>query len=271
MSGPDSIESELAALADGTLQGERREQLLVQVADSPELATELERQHRALALVGTLDGIHAPMPMRRSIEALAAAGSPPAAARPASVGGEQRRPRRLRLQAGLALAAAAVAIVVLVALSGGGSSSHATPTLLQASSTGLRPARRPAPRESSHNSHLLTASAEGITFPYWESLPPRPHGWTATGARTDTVGGRTVTTVFYGDHADRRIGYSIVSGSALPIPTRSTTIRRSGMVFHTLKSRGATVVTWRERGHTCILTARAVTSGTLVHLASWRA
>ncbi len=270
---PEDTHSELATLADGTLQGERREQLLALVADSPELAAELERQRRALALMGALEQVEAPAALRRSVEALGAGegvSASPRAARPRL----PRAPRtrhlgRPRLVAGVALAAV-VAIVVAVVVGGSSTGGGATPTVLQASGAGLQPATRPAPAESPRDRRVLAASAAGISFPYWAARPPaHPLGWRATGARLDTVGGRTVTTVFYGDHAGRRLGYSIVSGAALPVPAGAA-VQRGGLTFHVLRSGHTTVVTWREAGHTCILTAHGVAPGTLERLATWQ-
>ncbi len=274
---PEDTHSELAALADDTLQGERREQLLALVADSPELAAELERQRRALALVGALERVQAPAALRHSVEALATGEGVSESPRAAS-GRLPHVPRarhlgRPRLVAGVALAAV-VALVVAVVVGGGSGGGGATPTVLQASDAGLQPATRPAPAESPRDGHVLAASAAGLPFPYWEarplSRPPgRPLGWRATGARLDTVGGRTVTTVFYGDRAGRRIGYSIVSGAALPVPAGAA-VQRRGLTFHVVRSGHTTVVTWREAGHTCILTARGVAPGTLERLAAWQ-
>ncbi|MGH2855467.1 MAG: hypothetical protein ACRDLF_14895, partial [Solirubrobacteraceae bacterium] len=176
-----------------------------------------------------------------------------------------RRPVRLRLQAAVAVAVVAAVAVVLALTTGGSGTPTAAPTLLQASSVALSPSTQAAPAESSRNRHLLAASAAGISYPYWGG----ELGWRAAGARTDTVGGRTVTTVLYTDRNARRIGYSIVSGGVLPVPAGSTAIERHGMRFHVVAAKGATVVTWREAGHTCILTARGVGARTLVHLASW--
>jgi hypothetical protein len=174
---------------------------------------------------------------------------------------------RPRLLAGVALAAVVAVVVALVASGGGSTGGGAAPTVLQASgAAGLQPATRPAPAESPRNGHVLTASAAGISFPYWEAPPLR---WRASGARLDTVGGRTVTTVFYGDRAGRRIGYSIVSGAALPLPAGAA-LQHGGLTFHVLRSGPTTVVTWREAGHTCILTARGIAPGTLVRLAAWQ-
>ncbi|HEV3321058.1 MAG TPA: hypothetical protein VG147_02570 [Solirubrobacteraceae bacterium] len=279
---PEDIHAALAALADGTLPEPGRESVLARVAESPELAAELEDQRRAVMLARSLERVEAPTLLRRSIE-LAATGD--AAIRDATAGegstsagfgrsaqpkrerGSRRSPSFLRrpprLAAGVAFAAAVAVVLVLVLATGGGTSA---PTVLQASSSGLGTATGAAPAESPHNPHLLAASAAGIGYPYWGGKL----GWRAVGARTDTVGGRTVTTVFYTDSRARRIGYSIVSGAALAIPAGSASVQRHGVSFHVLRHANPTIVTWREAGHTCILTARGVSAGTLMRLATWQ-
>jgi hypothetical protein len=152
---------------------------------------------------------------------------------------------------------------VLVLTTGG---STGAPTVLQASGAGLRTATGAAPAENPYNPHLLAASAAGIDYPYWGGKL----GWRAVGARTDTIGGRTVTTVFYTNSRARRIGYSIVSGAALEIPAGGSSVQRHGVSFHVLGHANPTILTWREAGHTCILTARGVGAGTLMRLATWR-
>ncbi len=275
---PEDIHAMLAALADGTLPEERRESLLARVGESPELAGELEDQRRAVALVRSLDRLEAPTLLRRSIERASSGDLATAAGegRPGGVGGAEpsgrardrnaRRslsPRRQpRLAAALAITAAVVVVLVLV-LAG---ATTTAPTVLQASSSGLRTATRTAPAESPHNPHLLAASAAGIYYPYWDGKL----GWRAVGARTDAVGGRTVTTVFYTDSRARRIGYSIVSGAALAIPSGNASVQRHGVSFHVLSHANPTIVTWRAAGHTCILTARGVSAATLMRLATWQ-
>ncbi len=277
---PEDIHAALAALADGTLPEQRRESVLARVAASPELAAELEDQRRAVILVRSLERVEAPALLRRSIE-LAAAGDTATAGegRPAGTGAAvppayvrartrdarrsltRRRPPRL--VAGVAFAAAVAVVLVLVLATGGGTSA---PTVLQASGAGLRTATGAAPTENPHNPRLLAASAAGIDYPYWGGKL----GWRAVGARTDTVGGRTVTTVFYTNSRARRIGYSIVSGAALAIPPGSASVQRNGVSFHVLSHANPTIVTWREAGHTCVLTARGVGAGTLMRLATWQ-
>jgi hypothetical protein len=275
---PEDIHAALAALADDTLPAQPREALLAHVAESPELAGELEDQRRAVMLVRSLERVEAPTLLRRSIE-LAVAGDTAATGegRPASAGaaaattsGRARDARRSltlrrpqRLAAAVAFAAAVAVVLVLVLTTGGATSS---PTVLQASRSGLGSATHAAPAESPHNPHLLAASAAGIDYPYWGGKL----GWQTVGARTDTVGGRTVTTVFYTNSRARRIGYSIVSGAALAIPAGSASVQRHGVSFHVLSHANPTIVTWREAGHTCILTARGVSAGTLMRLATWQ-
>jgi hypothetical protein len=269
----EDIHADLAALADGTLRQQRREQLLAQLVDSTELTAELEEQRRAVAIIGSLDSVHAPSLLRRSIELASAGGTQPAnapSAAPSSRWSRAREQRRSlhpspRLAAIAALALVAVAAITLALTTGGPSAPTSAPTLLQASSVALRPATLPAPAESAHDSHLLADSADGIHYPYWGGQL----GWSATGARTDTAGGRTITTVFYTDTHARRIGYSIVSGAALAIPAGGSVIERHGVRFHIVSTANPTVVTWREAGHTCILTAHGVPARTLVHLAAW--
>jgi len=190
-----------------------------------------------------------------------------AAAAPVRGASRRRLPRTLparsRLLAAGALAATAAVVLVLVLATGGGASA---PTVLQASRVGLGAPTGGAPAESHSNPHALDVSAAGIAYPYWGGKL----GWRAVGARTDTVGGRVVTTVLYADRRGRRIGYSIVAGSALAIPAGNATVVRRGRGFHVLNRADPTIVTWRENGHTCILTARGVDAGELIHLATWQ-
>lgn len=279
---PEDIHAALAALADGTLPEQERESALARVAASPELAAEFEDQRRAVMLVRSLERVEAPTLLRRSIElatsgdaaighaaaddGFAGAGAPTQRGQRVRVRGSRRPPSlRLpsRLIAGGAFAAAIVVVLVLVLTTGG---STGAPTVLQASGAGLRSATGAAPTESPNNPHLLAASAVGISYPYWGGRL----GWKATGARTDTVGGRTVSTVFYANSRSRRIGYSIVAGPALAIPSDSTSVERGGVSFHVISHASPAIVTWREAGHTCILTARGVSTGTLMRLATWR-
>ncbi len=210
-------------------------------------------------LVRTAD-VRAPDSLHRSVESLVAARS----------AGRRRDPRasgarRSWLAGGLAVATALVAVLVValaVSLSGGGGSGS---SVRQASALTLRAATMPAPRESSSSPTELAAAVDGVSFPYWRDR----FGWRSTGARTDRIGGRTVTTVFYADAQGRRIGYAIVAGVQAHPPGGGVGSLRGGTVYRVLSVNGATVVTWLRDGHLCVVSGRGVDSATLLRLASW--
>jgi hypothetical protein len=168
-----------------------------------------------------------------------------------------------RLAAAGAVAAAAVAVAVTVGSSGGGSSSLSQ---RDAAALTLRPATRTAPRESSSNHTQLAAAVDGISFPYWGGRL----GWRSVGARSDRVGGRTVTTVFYADRRGHRIGYAIVAGAPAPRANDGVVRWRRGTPFRLLSQNGATVVSWLRAGHLCVVSGRGVSGATLLRLVTSR-
>ena len=173
----------------------------------------------------------------------------------------RRRPSALLVGA---VASAAGFIVVLILTLG--SSGPAAPTVLQASTLGLRAATTGAPEENPHAPGQLAISTEGITYPYWN----RRFGWQTAGVRSDQLGGHMVTTVFYANTSGQRIGYSIVDGHPLAVPGGDAAVWH-GMRFFVLHPDGSTVVTWRRDGHTCILVGSKVSAKTLLTLADWQA
>jgi hypothetical protein len=216
---------------------------------------ETEAQRAIVTLIGSID-VPAPADLRRRVREMTDAA-----------------PRRRRfsgrpLALAGALAGAAVVVLALILALGGGSSS--TPTVQQASVLAQRPATQSAPAESSVPGRL-TISAAGIPYPYWGQR----FGWQAVGSRTDSVGGRMVTTVFYasraGAAAPKRIAYSIVAGAPLAVPTAGHAAVSHGTRYWVLGSGAKTVVTWRRAGHTCILVGSGVSSHTLLTLARWQA
>jgi hypothetical protein len=103
-------EEELAALADGSLDPERRAEVEARIEASPILADRLAEQERAVALLqGTGDEVEAPAGLRARLETQRSRRT-------------VRTPRRLAL-AGVAAAAVAAAVAVVVS---GGSGSHGT-------------------------------------------------------------------------------------------------------------------------------------------------
>jgi hypothetical protein len=171
--------------------------------------------------------------------------------------------RRLAVAGAIALAAVGAALAVT--LPGGGSS----PALgaRSAAALALSPATLPAPSESASNRSELTASVGGVAFPYWKER----FGWRGSGARSDTLGGRAVTTVFYSNPNGHRIGYAIVAG---PAPASGggaggALIRRWGVSYRLSSQDGANVIVWRRGGHLCVMAGRGVSPRVLLSLASW--
>ncbi len=166
------------------------------------------------------------------------------------------------------LAAMAVAAIVggaIALLTGSGSGTRSSPSVSAASALTLRAATMSAPSESKANAAQLDVAVDGVAFPYWEER----FGWRATGARTDTVGGRTVTTVFYAGSGGSRIGYAIVGGTPAPATSGGMVTWRDGVPYRLLREHGAPVVTWRRDGRLCVLSGRGVSDATLVRLAGW--
>ncbi|HEY2767120.1 MAG TPA: hypothetical protein VGI76_02615 [Solirubrobacteraceae bacterium] len=219
--------------------------------------TQADPQPPALAHMRALESVRAPDALRSSIAQM----TDEAAARPQrrlAPGVPNWHPLRLRLAGAGALAAAAVAVLAIVLGSGGTSS----PTVLQASRVALAPAELASPAENPRDRSKLESSVEGLSYPYWGGR----RGWPAAGARRDRLDGRTVTTVFYVAHSGARVGYTIVAGHPLPEPSTGTVIERGGVRFRVLSSAGATILTWRESGHTCILAGRGVPARAMVRL-----
>jgi hypothetical protein len=204
--------------------------------------------------------VRAPEELHRRVQALVDADSPPARRRlgrdSAGAGG------RSRLSLGLAGAFALVAVAVVVSLSGGGA--H-TLTLHQTSQLTLSAPNAPAPAASTSNRGQLAADVDGIPFPYWEDH----FGWRSTGTRSDRIGGRTVTTVFYADGQGRRLGYAIVGGTPAPTLSGGTVVWHDGVPYRLLSYNGAHVIAWLRNGHLCVVAGRGVDGATLLRLASW--
>jgi hypothetical protein len=198
---------------------------------------------RLRSALRTLECVGASDALRRSVERQVVAAATP-------------RPRRTFVAvAATGLAAAVLALAL--ALPGGGA-----PSVQAAARVALLHATAPPPATRA-GGELLDASVEGIAYPNWTRA-----GWTTTGMRTDTVEGRSVRTVFYADGTGARIGYAIAAGDALALPD-ARAVRRHGVALRVLAIDGATVVTWRRDGHTCILAGHGVPAERLLTLASY--
>ncbi|MGA9284949.1 MAG: hypothetical protein WBV85_05850 [Solirubrobacteraceae bacterium] len=280
---PGDIEIELAALADGSLTGERREEALGRMRESRDLQGALAEQQRVVELTAAANAkVDAPESLHRRVEALFAPGvqgahgadQGRASGRSVSRRGNARTllgsrlPGLTGLRVGLAGAGAlaVIAVLAVVGLSAGkghaGSSSGLG--VQQTAALTLSAATGPAPSENERNRSQLQVAVDGVPFPYWKER----FGWRGIGTRNDVIAGRAVTTVFYANSAGQRVGYAIASGAA-PTTMGGTVVRRWGVSYRVLEHEGATVVTWQRAGHLCVMAGRGVSARTLVNLASW--
>lgn len=233
-----AIERDLTRLADGTLDASKRPRVERLIAASPDLQARLREQRRAVAATRTVaQREHAPLTLRVRRPTLA----------------PRLRTRRMPAFAAVLAGAAGAVVWTLAALGGAG----AGLTVAQAATLATRPAIVATAEPPDDQVTLPHLSAAGLPFPYWDD---RFH-WRATGARTDLVDGRVLTTVFYRRGA-QTIAYTIVSGKSLT----GATVTRVG----TLSTGGRHVVTWLRRGHTCVLSGRGVPFAALITLADWR-
>ena len=242
---PQSLQADLARLADGSLPASRQAELRAEVDRSPELARALSEQQHAIALLRSTDVV-APDSLRMRVEQEVRTAT------------RSRRPR-FRLTWVLPAATTAAAAVVIVLLAGSGGSSGAG--LSQTAHLALAAAVDPAPSEARNDT--LAETAAGIPFPYWQ----RSVGWRAVGARVDRVLDHSVVTVFYAGPKRSRVGYAIVGGAPLPVSGGRTTTK-DGVSFTFLHEGPAHVVTWLRSGHTCVIAGRDVSNQTLLRLAT---
>ena len=242
-------DADLARLADGSLPESRQAELRAQVEGSPELTASLAEQQRAVTMLRALDQT-APAPLRARIDEMTGAGERP-----------DRRPavrwhRALVLPGATALAVVVAAIIVLV---GGGATA---PTVPQTARLALAAATLPAPRVDSADPWQLAVSAAGIPFPNWAATSR----WASSGARTDRIGGRTVTTVFYRNPKGVKVGYSISSGAPLS-GAHGGTFHAYGTTFTLAHAGSGNFITWVRAGHTCVIAGHSVGYATLLSLA----
>jgi hypothetical protein len=168
---------------------------------------------------------------------------------------------RPRIAIGALAATGLAAIVAAVLVFSGGA---AGPTVDDAAALALaRPTSAP-PAVS--GAVALDAKVGDLSFPNYAYQWP---AWKAAGARHDTIDGRDATTVTYrGPMGD--VGYTIVDGEPLAQPDGARTVNQAGLKLSVYRKDGATIVTWRRGGHTCVLAGR--TKGVerqLVKFATW--
>ncbi|HEY6762849.1 MAG TPA: hypothetical protein VI318_25325 [Baekduia sp.] len=178
--------------------------------------------------------------------------------RPSSARTWLRRPRVAVPALGATALAAVVAGILVFA---GGA---AAPSVDQAAALAL--ARPTAAAPATSGGVTLDAGVGGVSFPNYSYMWP---AWRAAGARHDTIDGRDTTTVTYrGPKGD--VGYTIVDGKPLPAPSGARTLTRAGIKLSIYRKDGATVVTWRRGGHTCVLAGRSAdVEPQLIRFATW--
>jgi hypothetical protein len=178
-----------------------------------------------------------------------------------------RRDVVLRPQLGgaLAFAGAIGALFVVLGLFAGQilDDAPSRPGVRAVAPIALRAPTAPAP-PARPGGELLDARVGPIAFPTWTRA-----GWRAVGARSDTVDGHALSTVFYADAAGRRIGYAIADAQ-LPVAGGQLVTRR-GVLLRVLARDATSIVTWRRDGRTCILAGRGVPVERLLTLASYAA
>lgn len=247
----DTTEAELAALADGSLTGPRRDELLRRHAHS----SVLREQESALAAIRATAGAPAPARLRASVAALAAtAHTERKRSRP------HGRPRHMTRWS-LSLGGATVALVAAVALLLAGGEQVTAPSVSEAAA---RVALAPAAAGSAADqpvAEVLAGSVDGVRHPYWADTT----GWRAIRARRDTLDGHSITTVFYENAHGQRLGYAIAAGPPLPAHG-GRVIERNGTRMRVIHTPRSTIVTWLRDGHTCLLAAHGVDGSTLTAL-----
>jgi hypothetical protein len=167
---------------------------------------------------------------------------------------------RPALAAGVVAVAAALVLAV-GALTGGG----AGPSLDDAAALALARPTQPPPPVDPANAALVRAQVGGVPFPNyaWSWA-----AWRTAGARQDRVGGRDATTVVYRGPAGD-VGYTIVGGRPLEIPAGARHMTVAGVDLAVVRHGGATVMTWRRGGHTCVLAARSASVEQLARFATY--
>jgi anti-sigma factor RsiW len=249
-------EADLVAFVDGRLDAEGRARVQARAAKDPDYKSALVRQQVGRdAVTSAAESTGAPLALKTRVEELGAARG--------RHKGQQKSGVRSRLgglrwpAAGLAAGAIAATLAVVMLIGGG-------PGIEDVASAAERPPQAnvaPVPPTSK----LLEERVADVRFPNYVGK----FGWKAVGTRTDEIQGRATRTVFY-EKRGRRIAYTVVSGAALDNPEAASKSTVEGTVIHALRAQGREVVTWKRRGHTCVLSSKDVPRSELLTLAAWK-
>jgi hypothetical protein len=240
--------AELSALADGTLDENRRVGVQARIAGSIELSELYQRERRVVDLVHhARTATRAPATLRARIDA------------------ERGRRRGLRFRpafGGALVAGLAALVLTLVLVLPAGT--PGAPSVSQAAALALRGATLPAPAADPGDPPWTLGRRVGqVYFPDWASTL----GWRAFGQRVDRLNGRLAITVYY-ESRGLRIAYAVLAAPALSQPS-AVVSHPDGIELRTLRLGGRLVVTWRRAGHTCVLSGAGVPARELQKLAAW--
>jgi hypothetical protein len=200
-----------------------------------------------------------------TIRAAAAAVQAPERLRRELAGQRTRRTGRRRTTAAFAAAVATAFAAVLAFAHPVGD--PGPPSIVETATLALREPALPAPARDARAPALLRASADGVRFPNYAY---GGLGWRAEGQRHTRRGGRELVVVSYAHGRDWHAGYAIVGRPALPLAAAAPTVVRNGVRFAVLREGGATIVTWRLGGRTCVLASRDASAEALLRIAAWR-
>jgi anti-sigma factor RsiW len=249
-------EADLVAFVDGRLDDEGRARVEARAAKDPGYKAALVRQQVGRdAVTSAAEATGAPLALKTRVEELGAGRGRRKA--------DKRSTVRTRLggmrwpAAGLAAGAIAATLAVVMVIGGG-------PGIEDVAAAADRPPRAavaPVPATAK----LLKERVADVRFPNYAGK----FGWKAVGTRMDEIEGRATRTVFY-EKDGRRIAYTVVSGAALDQPDAADKATVEGTVIRALRAEGREVVTWRRRGHTCVLSSTDVPRKELLALAGWK-
>jgi anti-sigma factor RsiW len=249
-------EADLVGFVDGRLDPDQRARVEARAAKDPAYKSALlSQQVGRNAITAAAEATGAPLALKTRVEEMGAARG-----RRHGVRGPSARTRLggLRWPAAGVLATGVAAVLAAIVLVGGG------PGIEDVAAAAVRPptaAVAPVPAASK----LLKERVDSVIFPNYVGK----FGWQAVGTRTDEIGGRRTRTVFY-EKGGRRIAYTVVAGEALDQPGDADRATVEGTVVRALRAQGRNVVTWRRRGHTCVLSSKDVPLAELIALAGWK-
>ena len=171
---------------------------------------------------------------------------------------EKRAHRRRMSVGGFALAGGLGLAVAVLALPAG-----TQPSIEQAVSVAAAAPLAPAPTVDRADPRRLTAHVDDVWFPSWRSLR-----WRAVARSSETVAGSPALTVHYARGDGVRIAYTIVRRT-LPWPDRARVVTSNWTKLYVYADREQRLVTWRERGHQCVIAApRSLPASTLLALSA---